>query len=171
MTNNLALFIIHHVFLTDDEAKSVAEGGSASCLGHCVPVWVDAKTGRTTEPAREVFCGYEICGSEPGFGKVDLIERKGYKITVPRAGAWSPPENIDFESMADWTGEMRAEFMAARDAWWFNNPRPPDAENILSGYLRFEVKEQGLKLGRRKYSLQHVVEIQSQKRLLQSLAG
>lgn len=171
MSNNLALFITHHVFLTDDEVSAVTSGGSVSCLGHCVPVWVDAKTGRTTEPAKEVFCSYEVSVGEGGPGTVETSGRTGYGVRLPVASGWSPPEEIDFEAMSSWTEEARSEFLANRQAWWFNNPRPADASDLKNGYLRFDFKEHDLKVGRRKYSLQHVVEVASLRRLNDSLTG
>lgn len=169
MTNNLALFITHHVFLTDEQISMVVSGGVVSCVGHCVPVWVDAKTGRTTEPAKEVFCSYEVVNTGQGQGDVLPIEGRGYRLWVPSASSWSPPPEIDFGAMADWSSERRGEFMKERDMWWFNNPRPQDAENLSRGYLRFEVKKQGLKIGRRAYSSQHMVEMSAESRLRGSL--
>lgn len=171
MGNNLALFITHHVFLTDDQIASVVSGETVSCLGHCVPVWVDAKTGRTTEPAKEVFCSYEVAVGGGGPGTVKASNHSGYKVMLPLASDWSPPEEIDFEEMSSWTAEARGEFLAKREAWWFNNPKPPDANDLSAGYLRFDFKEHDLKVGRRKYSLQHVVEVASVTRLTDSLTG
>lgn len=170
MSNNLALFVIHYVFLTEDEASKIAAGASITCAGHCVPVWVNAKTGATTEPAKEVFCLYDVVGGE-GQGDVELVPGEGYRIKMPRASEWSPPEEIDFGSMAEWTSEARAEFMKKREAWWFSNPKPPSVEDLSGGYLKFEVKKHDLKIGRRKYSAQHVVEMTLVERLMDSLAA
>jgi hypothetical protein len=171
MTNNLGLFITHHLFLTDDQISDLVSGSPVSCMGHCVPVWIDAKTGRTTEPAKEVFCGYELFNSAGKPAAVEFVKGRGYSVWLPRATGWSPPEPIDFGEIAGWTGERRAELLKERDAWWFNNPRPPDAEDLSRGYLRFEVKVSDLKAGRRKYSAQHIVELSSVGRLKASLTS
>lgn len=170
MSNNLALFVIHHIFLTDDEISTLLSGGSASLVGHCVPVWVNAKTGATNEPAKEIFCSYEVLGAADGRGDVEMVAGAGYRISVPKASNWTPPEEIDFRILSGLTAEARAEFLKKRDSWWFNNPKPPGLEDLSSGYLRFEVKKLDLKAGRRKYSAQHVVEISSVTRLADSLA-
>lgn len=170
MVNNLGFFVTHHVFLTDDQIESLVSGVSVSCVGHSVPVWVDAKTGKTTEPAKEVFCSYEIHNSAERTNDVDVIEGAGYSLWLPRA-KWSPPPEMDFESMADWDEARRAEFLKDRESWWFNNPRPPDADNLSRGYLRFEVKKKDLKMGRRKYSSQHIVEVSKVGLLLASLTS
>jgi len=169
MPNNLALFATHHVFLTDDEILRASSGASVSCVGHCVPVWVEAKSGRTTEPAKEAFCSYELSVVAEGPGVVELVEGLGYRVMMPRDTRWTPPKEIDFAEISTWTSEMRQDFLSKRELWWFNNPRMPDVENLKRGYLRFDFKRQGMKIGRRKYSVQHVVEISSIKRLMESL--
>jgi hypothetical protein len=170
-TNNLGLFVTHHVFLTDEQISNLVSGSPVSCLGHCVPVWIDAKTGRTTEPAREVFCSYDLFNSEEKSRMVECAANRGYSVWIPRTTGWTPPDPIDFEEMAGWSSERREEFLKERDAWWFGNPRPPDAEDLSRGYLRFEVKVTDLKVGRRKYSAQHIVEISSVRRLVESLTS
>lgn len=171
MTNNLALFITHHLFLTDEQIRDLVSRTPVSCVGHCVPVWVDAKTGTTTEPAKEVFCVYDLFNSEERSRDVEVNEGRGYSVWLPDASSWKPPEDIDFESMAEWTSEQREEFLKQRDLWWFNNPRPADADNLSRGYLRFEVKKTELKIGRRKYSAQHIVEMSCVSRLTDSLTA
>jgi hypothetical protein len=165
MANNLALFITHHVFLTDAEISTATSGKKTSVVGHCVAVWVDAKTGKTTEPAKEIFCAYEIDGVSDGPGDVEPLEGIGFRMALPRASGWSPPEEMDFDKMALWTSEMREDFLKKRDAWWFNNPKPMDVSDLTNGYIRFDIKKQGMRLGRRKYSVQHVVELSSVRRL------
>lgn len=171
MTNNLALFITHHVFLTDAEISKATVGEKTSVVGHCVAVWVDAKTGRTTEPAKEIFCAYEIEGLPNGPGDLEPVDGVGFRIRLPRASEWKPPEEVDFAKMALWTSEMREEFLKKRDAWWFNNPKPMDVSDLANGYVRFDVKKQGMKVGRRKYSVQHVVEVASVRRLTETMVS
>lgn len=171
MTNNLGLFITHHVFLTDDQISKIVSGESVSVLGHCVPVWIDAKTGRSTEPAKEIFCNYLLFNDGEKVGSVECDKGSGYSVWLPRAVGWSPPKEIDFEEIAQWTEEKRADFLKERDAWWLNNPKPPDAAGLSGGYLRFEVKTTDLKVGRRKYAAQHMVEISRRSRLIDSLAS
>jgi len=100
---------------------------------------------------------------------VENIEGSGFKVMLPRVSNWTPPEEINFDEISGWTSEMRAELMKKRDAWWFSNPRPADFKDLSNGYIRFDVKKQDLKLGRRKYSVQHVVEVASSRRLEESL--
>jgi hypothetical protein len=169
--NNLALFVTHHVFLTEEQISSVVSGTSIETTGHCVPVWVDAKTGRTTEPASEVFCCYKIHNNKERACDVDVLEKVGYELYLPDASGWSPPEEMDFEKIARLESEERQNLLKERDKWWFNNPRPADAENLKSGYLRFEVKKTKQKTGKREYSAQHIVEIASLSRLENSLVS
>ena len=168
MANNLALFVTHHVFLTDDEIRDVISGVKLIRCGSCVPVWVNASTGNTTEPAKEIFCAYELSLSDGGPGFIEPND-KGYHVKVPKASQWRPPKKIDFESLASLSAEERALFLKSRDNWWFNNPKPMDVEELAKGYVRFDLKQTELKIGRRKYSSHHVVEISSMRRLEDSL--
>lgn len=168
MTNNLGLFVTHHMFLTDDQIAKVVSGEKVTCVGHCVPVWVDAKTGKTTEPANEIFCRYDVFNSAEKNNEVVPLIGEGYEIWLPR-NSWEPPPEIDFESMAEWTSEQREAFQKERDMWWFNNPRLPDASDLAAGYIRFEFKEKDLKVSKRRYSAQHIVEVASLSRMMDSL--
>jgi hypothetical protein len=167
--NNLALFVTHSLFLTEDQINDLIDGRTVGLIGCCVPVWVDAKTGRTNEPASEIFCEYLIHNS-PGKNKdVSLMKKKGYEIFVPNSDEWEKPPALDFEKMSLMTSEERMGYMKERDKWWFNNPRPPNIENLKNGYLRFEVKKTKQKVQRKEYSAQHVIEIAKMKRLEDSL--
>ena len=80
MNNNLALFLTHHIFLTDKQIKKLFDKQNISILGYSVPVWVNAKTSETTEPAMEFFCQYEIDISNKN--DIELVNKKGYKINL-----------------------------------------------------------------------------------------
>jgi hypothetical protein len=169
--NNLALFVTHNVFLTEEQISSVVGGNSVETVGNCVPVWVDAKTGKTTEPASEVFCLYRIHNVKDRSCDIEMIPKMGYDLYIPGVADWKPPEEIDFKEMASWTSDERQVFLKERDKWWFNNPRPADSENLKAGYLRFEVKKTKQKVGRREYSAQHIIEIAAMSRLNESLTS
>lgn len=169
MTNNLALFVTHHIFLTDEQIKEVSSGSSLVCSGLCVPVWVDAKSGKTTEPAKEIFCFYELSVSDGGFGRIESIKKKGYRVLIPSASEWKPPKPLDFESLSSSSPEERALVLKDREEWWFRNPKPMDIEDLSRGYLRFDSKSVDQKIGRKKYSCHHVMEISSVARLIESL--
>lgn len=169
--NNLALFVTHHLFLTEDQISEVVSGKTVEAVGHCVPVWVDAKTGKTTEPAKEVFCAYKVHNSKERACDVEVIPKSGYELYIPDSSSWVPPKELDFEKISELDSADRQAILKDRDKWWFNNPRPPDAENLKAGYLRFEVKKTKQKVGRREYSAQHIVEIASISRLESSLTS
>lgn len=167
--NNIALFVTHSVFLTEDEAKSLASGGTLETTGHCVPVWVEAKTGRTTEPANEIFCLYRINNLEGSERDVKILPRKGYEFFLPHCSSWKPPPAPDYEKMSVWPSEDRVALMKELDRWWFSNPRPPDASDVGRGYLRFDIRRSEGK-GNKHHQEHHVVEISTWPRLLDSLA-
>jgi len=165
--NDLALFVTHNIFLAEDEAVRVADGETIYTTGHCVPVWVNAKTGKTTEPAKEIFCRYVIHNSAEIEREVRMIPKKGYEIYIPRRSDWIPPPEIDYDKVSTWSSEDRMALVKEMDRWWFANPRPPDAENLRRGYLRFETKR--AESGKKSYNEQHVVEIALWDRLRSSL--
>jgi hypothetical protein len=164
--NNLALFATHSIFLTKEESLRVIEGQTISTLGHCVPVWIDAKSGKTTEPAEEIFCQYMIHNSQEP--EVKIMNRKGYEIFIPRCSEWSPPPSCEYEKISIWPSEDRMTMMKELDKWWFLNPKPVDVSNLNNGYLRFETKK--TQEGKNKHHEQHVVEIAFWCRLIDSLA-
>lgn len=166
--NGIALFATHNIFLTEEESIKVWEGQTVSTIGHCVPVWVDAKTGKTTEPAKEMFCQYMLHKSHESEREVRVMNRKGYEILIPGRSQWSPPPPPDYEKLSVWPSEERMSMMREMDKWWFSNPRPPDAENLKNGYLRFEYKK--IQEGKKKHHEQHVVEIAFWRYLIDSLA-
>lgn len=163
--NNVALFVTHNIFLTKEEASEVADGRTLSTTGHCVPVWVDAKTGKTTEPAKEVFCQYVLHNSEEAEREVRVLPRKGYEIFIPRLSGWTPPPEPDYEKISVWPSEERMALLKEMEKWWFSNPKPLNSEDLRKGYLRFEAK----KIDVKKHPEQHVVEIAFWERLLGSL--
>lgn len=167
--NNLAFFVTHNLFLTEDQINQLIAGKPLRVIGHSVPVWVDAKTGKTTEPACEIFCEYVLENSKEKSNDIEIMLRKGYKIFVPNSHPWNPPPEIVFEELANLSSEERNLVMKERDKWWFSNPKPPDVADLKKGYLRFEIKKTKLKVNRKEYSAQHVVEIANLSRLYSSL--
>lgn len=166
--NDTAFFITHNIFLTENQTKMLVSGESVETTGNCVPVWVDAKTGLTTEPAKEIFCLYRIHNIVDSERDVKIIPRKGYEIFLPHS-SWSPPPEINLDEASGWSSEERKLHMEEMEKWWFNNPKPPDSSNLSGGYLRFEVKKTYGK-DKVKYPEQHIVEISLWDRLLESLA-
>ena len=164
--NNIALFVTHSIFLTEDQVASLVEGTAVETMGHCVPVGIDAKTGKTTEPANEVFCHYRLNNCEETQREVKIIPKKGYEVFLPKSSGWVGPPPDDFEKMAVWPSEERMNFFREMEKWWFSNPKPPDSNDLKKGYLRFEIRNAKEK----SHAEQHVVEISLWKRLVDSLA-
>lgn len=167
--SNLALFVTHNVFLTKEQIEELLSGTSIETVGHCVPVWVDAKTGKTTEPASEVFCNYKIYNEEGKDRDIIFISKKGFKIFVPNKINWSPPKPLNFEELGAMSSEERQLALKERDKWWFENPKPHDLDNLKNGYMRLEIKKTNQKIKRKEYSAQHIIEIATWNRLKESL--
>ena len=166
--NNLALFITHNIFLTKEQVNELVLGNKIETSGVSVPVWVNAKTGKTTEPASEIFCVYVIHNSKEKNKDINILSKKGYEIFLPQCETWTRPDDINFEEIALLSSEERQLKMAERDKWWFNNPRPPCVEDLKNGYVRFEIKKTKQKIQRKEYSAQHIIEIADWQRLQKS---
>lgn len=169
--NNLALFVTHNVFLTEEQINDLLGGSSANVIGHCVPVWVDAKTGKTSEPAAEIFCEYEIENSKEKSSDIEMLSKKGFRLFLPNQDLNNPPPEINFEELASMTSEKRMELMKERDNWWFNNPVLPNVSNLKNGYLRFEIKKTKQKIQNKSYSAQHIIEIARWTRLHETITN
>lgn len=160
--NNLALFITHHIFLTKQQIDQLQVEKTIEVIGHSVPVWVDAKTGETTEPAKEIFCHYKIQNTKEYEKNVEIIRRKGYEIFLPQLNDWKTPSDVDFEKLSTMTTEERTEFNKKRDQWWKKNPKPPSIDDLISSnYLRFEVKVLKQSIDKYQCAVQHVIEIKN----------
>lgn len=140
MANNIALFVTHSIFLTKEQIGLLDAGEVVEAGGHSVPVWVDAGTGRTTEPGEELFCLYRLNNSKNSDRDVIMIPRLGYEIFLPGKSGWALPK-FDAEKIAEWPSERRMPFLREVENWWFLNPKPHDMESLKKGYMRFEVKK------------------------------
>lgn len=60
---SICLTISHNVFLTREERYALVGGKSIRKIGVSVPIWLK-KSGKTDEPAEEIFCWYELHGGE-----------------------------------------------------------------------------------------------------------
>lgn len=74
----LTLFIVHNVFLKDEEFDNLIENKKIQTQGVSLPVWYFK--GNTSEPAEEVFCNYTISFNN----ELESIRKKedGYEINI-----------------------------------------------------------------------------------------
>lgn len=167
--NNIALFLTHNIFLDQNQIDVFFKKNKIKVLGVSVPVWVNAKTSKTSEPAEEVFCSYEIIISD----KNDIeLTKNGYKIFL-NPSSNKNAEDIDYEKLSNMTEKERTEYLSARDRWWKKNLQQISIKNIKNcGYFRIEIKKMEQKFEKiSKYNVdcQHIIEIKSIERLSQSL--
>lgn len=167
--NNIALFLTHNIFLNQNQIDVLFKKNKIKTLGMSVPVWVNAKTSKTSEPAEEVFCNYEIEISDKN--DIQLI-KNGYKISLQLLSK-KEAEKINYEKLAALTEKERKEYLNARDRWWKKNSQQMRIENIKEcEYFRIEIKKMEQKFEEiSKYNVdcQHIIEIKSIKKLQQSL--
>lgn len=168
MINKLALLISHNIFLTNDQIETLIQNRFLQCEGVSVPVWVNAKNGKTTEPASEVFVNYEI------FTNCDLedveITKKGYKISIPKLN-WKPPKPmIDTSDLEE---EQRKYYERKREKWWREHPAPMNIDSLdKTKYFRIQIKKLDQEFSKlnAKADIQHTIEIKTIDSLIESLA-
>lgn len=168
MINKLALFITHNIFLTNSQANKLVEKNFLKTTGVSVPVWVNSKNGKTTEPASEVFCNYEIINDNEKIEDVEFIDKKGYRIYLPSSDwklkKW--PENNNSSV------EEREKLEESIKKWWEKNPQPMNLENFSkSKYLRCQIKKLDQKFDKINalVDIQHIIEIKLIDDLMNSL--
>lgn len=171
MPNKLALFVTHNVFLTNNQIEELLKNQIIKTFGVSVPVWINPKNAKTTEPALEFFCEYEIQNTKEEFGDVIFFE-KGYKILLPNP-KWKPPKKMNLEDLVSLSEKERINYEKKRDKWWKENPRPMSLENLnKSKYFRTQIKKLDQifdDLENCLVDVQHTIEIKTVESLISSL--
>jgi hypothetical protein len=156
------LIVSHNIYLTREERYSLVSKIPIEVVGVSIPVW--AKEGVTTEPAKEVFCKYEI--SDNGSKKLVSFSNNKYQIVLPSSNGHivSRPTNEEWRQISKENQEL-----------WYEHHQPiPTSKNLLdmkdggAAYLKFRyrtiiVKEE------QKTPVFHFVEIKPIEILLESL--
>ena len=168
--NSLALFTTHNIFFNNQQIRKFIDKGHIKTIGVSVPVWVNAKTSKTTEPAQEIFCQYEIYNNQR---EKDIITtKKGYTIHL-ETPTWKEPVGIPYEKISKMEEEEKKLFFEKRDKWWKKNSKSIEINDMLmSGYYRLEVKKYDQTFEKiRGYSVdcQHIIEIKNINKLISSL--
>lgn len=183
----LVLFVNHNIFLTRDQRYAIVNRERVETTGVSVPVWMEYNTGKTTEPAEEVFCRYRLDNDESRKPSVRGLRSSdghgtGYWINLPQLPAdWQDLPPIDVDQLGEMSSQERQRFCELRDQWFKKNPTPPNG-NFLRDvgdrggeYLRFEMKmsakmnSQTVDLSKLKILVSHSVEIKTLDRLEESL--
>lgn len=169
MINKLALFITHNIFLTNNQIDQLLNNNSISTTGVSVPVWLNAKIPKTTEPAAEFFCKYEINNNENENQNIEILEDIGYKINLPNKKVLPPKTPLNLSTMSY---EERIKYENKINKWWKTHG---ESENLLSlqktGYLRIVIQklDQEFKLKNSIVDVQHIIEIKTMESLIKSI--
>ena len=170
MINKLALFVTHNIFLTNNHLNELIEKNFLETTGISVPVWVNASNGKTTEPALEYFCKYEIINDLDKQESIETIDKKGYRIYLPQS-EWAPIEDtIDLSNLSE--GERKS-YEKKINKWWEKNPEPQSLKTLKkSKYFRTQIKKLDEKFDKVNYTVdvQHIVEIKTMESLIESLS-
>lgn len=168
--NSLALFTTHNIFFNNQQLNKLLDKGHIKVVGVSVPVWVNAKTSKTTEPGKEFFCQYEIYINQRE--RDVIVTKKGYIIHI-ESSSWKQPGKINYEKISKMEEEEKKIFFEKRDKWWKKNSRSIEIYDMIrSGYYRIEIKKYDQifkKLNQYSVDCQHVIEIKNTERLLSSL--
>jgi hypothetical protein len=169
MDNNLALFLIHNIFLTNNQIESFFKKKEIEVIGISVPVWVNAKTSETSEPAAEVFCQYVIKQHRKD-SDVEILPKNGYQIFLCNKKNKKPKE-INFEELSAMSAEDRKDFEKKRNKWFKENSKMI-LQDLKNGYYRTEIKKINQtfeKLPKCLVDVQHIVEIKTIEKLKESI--
>lgn len=168
MINKLALLVSHNIFLTNNQINELIEKKYLECSGVSVPVWVNPKNEKTTEPALEFFVSYKIF-----IDKEDnnlIMNKKGYEVYISKS-KWKPPKPMIDTS--DLELEQRKYHERKREKWWRDHPAPMDINSLLkTKYFRIQIKnlDQEFDNLNAKVDIQHTIEIKEIESLIKSLA-
>lgn len=172
MPNKLALFINHNIFLSNEQYKELEKNKKIKTLGVSVSVWVNAKTTKTTEPAIEFFCDYEISGEEDCKEENIKITKNGFKIILPEKIEIKNPKDISFEELSKMSKEEREYHERKRKRWWLKNVEPVNLSLLLrTKNLKFKIKKLDKNFSKLNAiaDVQHSIEISTKEELIKSL--
>lgn len=163
MTNKLALFITHNIFLTNLQINELFDNSFIKTSGVSVPVWINSKNSKTTEPALEFFCEYKIHDTKEQFSDIKF-NKKGYEIFLPNP-KWKDHKKIKIEDLASLSEKERSDYEKKTSKWWKENPKPMSIENLInSKYFRTKIKKLDQKIDKLSdclIDIQHTIEIKS----------
>ena len=166
---NLALFVTHNIIFNKQQIKKFFDKDYIKIIGVSVPVWVNAKNSKTTEPAQEFFCKYEIYNNKKENDV--MITKTGYVIHLAKSN-WKMPSKIP-KNLANMEENERRLFLEKRDKWWKKNQKQIDILDFeKTKYFRTEIKkldQKFEKIPNASVDCHHVIEISSTEKLLSSL--
>lgn len=74
------LLISHYIYLTKEQRYSLHQGQKLETTGISIPVWF--YKGSTSEPAKELFCHYELTNDSSN-RPIEILNN-GYNINMPQ---------------------------------------------------------------------------------------
>jgi hypothetical protein len=168
MINKLALFVVHNIFLTEKQIDTFFNKNSIKTIGVSVPVWVNSKNSKTTEPGFEYFCNYQIVLGE----QEDVsIQKCGYKLFLPkpRKIRKTKHHNVDFNNLSKNEREYHERKI---EKWNKEHPEYCNLDNLKkSKYFRTSIKKYDQNFSKLEclVDIQHTIEIKSMDLLMKSL--
>jgi hypothetical protein len=168
INNKLLLCVEHKIFLTKDELEFLKINDFVETTGVSIPVWLNIDNGKTSEPAREIFCAYVLYNDSKTDCFIDM-SKNGYEIFLPQKKEWKPPEPVNFEKLSQFDYQKRLLFEKKRNLWWERNPMPPCLEFLLeSKNLNFEIRKSEI-FDKIKIIIKHTIQINMMEILKESI--
>ena len=108
----MQLIASHSIHLTREQRYQIHEGKTIETIGVCIPIWL--MDNLPTDPAKEVFCKYEI--SYNGKNEPIQIINNGFKTLLPHRAKTGDRDSLTNE---DWLKMSEKEL----DIWYeYNQP-------------------------------------------------
>lgn len=107
----LSLVIHHNIFLSKEQRYAIHNGEIVDCDGVSIPVWVSGAS--TSEPAKEIFCRYQIKNTNEQI-PIKLVPN-GFEINLPSVQGIGPPQSVtpeEWRAMSEHEKEELGAFQA-----------------------------------------------------------
>jgi len=116
----LILALSHNVYITPEQEELILKRTPVEIIGVCVPVW--HRGGKSSEPAKELFCKYFIHNEINDF-PIEIF-KNGFRINIPQIpDTFKKDKPLTDE---EWRGLKEKELIE----WYEKNASPPNAEYI-----------------------------------------
>lgn len=156
---NLILAISHNIYLTEEQEKFILDKTPIETIGVCVPVW--HYSGKSSEPAKEIFCKYFIYNEKNDF-PVEKF-KSGFKINIPQI-----PEGYKKDrplTDEEWRG------MSEKDLseWYERNTTPVNAEYLKDKGCLYYIQYDKFMFKTKLVDIVHSINIKPEEVLINSL--
>lgn len=155
----LILALSHNIYINKEQEENIINKIPIELMGVCVPVWHCG--GKSSEPAKEVFCKYYIHNQENDF-PVEIL-KNGFKLNLPQI----PNDFKKDKELTDqeWKGLKEKDLIE----WYEKNTMPLNALNLKDKGTLCYMQYDKFMFKRKLSDIVHNVNIKTEEILLNSL--